>query len=96
MRRYIALNKTFCRSVLTAPAAVYHHTPDIGLFAPANWRVLEYARPDGAKGYAGVFRLAPGNREYPLRLRGVDPSRRYRVKLDNRRHTFDMTGHNLA
>ncbi|HET6429641.1 MAG TPA: glycoside hydrolase family 36 protein [Phycisphaerae bacterium] len=95
-RRYIDLHKGFCRPVLAEHPIVYHHTPDIGLFAPAQWCVLEYARPDRARGYAGVFRLADGEGEYRLRLRGVERGGRYEVTLDNSGQTFAAEGQSLA
>ena len=73
---------------------VFHHTPDIGLYKPADWCVLEYAARDKSIGYAGIFRLGTGaagqngtvgrsSDEYLFRPRGLDPSRRYRVTLDS-------------
>jgi len=96
VRRYIGLHKGFCRPVLTGQPVVYHHTPDIGLFKPADWCVLEYAAPDRSRGYAGVFRLGTGAGEYRLRLRGVDAAAEYEVTLDNAAQVFRMSGRDLA
>ena len=95
-KRYIDLHKGFCRPVLAGPPTVYHHTPDIGLYAPAPWCVLEYALPDRSRGYAGVFRLQNGDEEYRLRLRGADAAAEYEVTLDNQRQTFRLSGRELA
>ena len=95
-RRYIALHKGFCRPVLAGHPVVYHHTPDIGLFKPADWCVLEYAVCDSSRGYVGVFKFTNGNIEYRLRLRGVDTSADYEVTLDNASQTFCMSGRDLA
>jgi len=95
-RRYIELHKGFCRPVLTGPPLVFHHTPDIGLFNPAEWCVLEYAAPDRSRGYAGVFRLAGGAGDYRLLLRGLDLAAEYDVTLDNRRQRFRASGSDLA
>lgn len=95
-RRYIELHKGFCRPVLAGHPAVYHHTPDIGLTAPADWCVLEYGAPDRSRGYAGVFRLVSGPAEYRLRLRGVDAGADYEVTLDNASQAFRMSGRDLA
>jgi len=95
-RRYIALHKGFCRPVLAGHPIVYHHTPDIGLFTPAEWCVLEYACPDRSRGYAGVFKLTNPASEYRLRLRGVDLSADYEVTLDNTHQTFRAPGRELA
>ncbi len=45
--------------------------------------MLEYAAPDRARGYAGVFKLTNGAAEYRLRLRGVALDGEYEVTLDN-------------
>ena len=95
-QRYIALHKGFCRPVLAGHPVVDHHTPDIGLFQPAEWCVLEYALADRTRGYAGVFKLRNGMAEYRLRLRGVDLGAEYEVTLDNAGQTFRATGRELA
>ncbi len=84
------------RPALTNRPAVYHHTPDIGLTAPADWCALEYAAPDHSRGYAGVFRLADGPAEYRLRLRGVDRASRYEVTLDNHAQSVELPSWDLA
>lgn len=95
-RRYIALNKGFCRPVMADHPAVYHHTPDIGLYSPADWCALEYGRRDKERGYAGVFKLKDGTAEYLLRLRGLDLAREYEVTLDNQQATFRIHGRDLV
>jgi alpha-galactosidase len=95
-RRYIGLHKGFCRPVLTGHPVVYHHTPDIGLFAPAEWCVIEYAHPDRSRGYAGVFKIQGGAAEYRLRLRGVDAGSDYEVTLDNGAQIFRISGRSLV
>jgi len=96
-KRYVELAKSFCRPILADRCAVYHHTPDIGLLAPADWCVLEYAADNRSRGYAGVFRLsAAGPGDYNLRLRGVDASRDYDVTLDNSAQTFRISGRELV
>ena len=76
--------------------AVYHHTPDIGLFQPADWCVLEYAREDATQGYAGVFNLSGIKQEYLFRPRGVDRSSEYEVTLDNAGQKFTISGGDFA
>lgn len=95
-KRYIKLAKEFTAPILAAKPAVYHHTPDIGLYSPAEWCVLEYASQDRSRGYAGVFKLKNGTSEYLLRLRGADASAEYEVTLDNQQQTFRMSGRDLA
>ncbi|MCL5995452.1 MAG: alpha-galactosidase [Chloroflexi bacterium] len=96
-RRYIELAKTFCRPIMAHHPAVHHHTPDIGLFNPADWCVLEYAAQDRTRAYAGVFRLSGhGTSEYLFRPRGLDLAREYTVTLDNSRQRFRLSGRELA
>jgi alpha-galactosidase len=100
-RRYIELHKGFCRPVLAGHPRVYHHTPDIGLFTPADWCVLEYGTPDRQRGYAGIFRLSSSlgtsaRAEYLFRPRGLDLGRTYEITLDNLQQTFSAPGHELA
>jgi alpha-galactosidase len=95
-KRYIELNKGFCRPVLASHPVVYHHTPDIGLYAPADWCVLEYAAPDRSRGYVGVFRLANGLAEYVLRPRGISVASEYEVTLHNSGQTLSVPGAQLA
>jgi len=96
VRRYIGLHKGFCRPVLAGHPVVYHHTPDIGLFKPADWCVLEYAAADRSRGYAGVFKLTDSSPLYQLRLHGVDLGADYEVTLDNAAQVFRMSGRDLA
>ena len=95
-KRYIRLAKEFTAPVLAAKPVVYHHTPDIGLYAPADWCVLEYGAADRSRGYVGVFRLINGSGEYLLRPRGVDMAAQYQVTLDNQRQVFRASGRELA
>ena len=96
-RRYIELAKTFCRPIMANRPVVFHHTPDIGLFKPADWCVLEYASPDRQRAYAGVFKInGAGPTDYIFRPRGLSLSQDYRVTLDNSQQTFVATGRELA
>lgn len=95
-QRYIELHKTTCRPVLAGHPIAYHHTPDIGLLQPAEWCVLEYGIADHSQGYAGVFRLSDGPKDYLLKLRGVDRGTNYRVSLDNSGQSFVASGQELA
>lgn len=95
-RRYIELNKTFCRTILGNHPAVFHHTPDIGVMAPADWCVLEYAARDHTRGYAGLFNLSGQQSDYLFRPRGIDISLNYAVTFDNLRQTVTISGIELA
>jgi alpha-galactosidase len=95
-RRCIRLANEFAGPILASRPRVYHHTPAIGLRAPADWCVLEYGAEDRSRGYAGVFKLENGGNAYCLRLRGVDPSADYRVTRDNAQHVLRVSGRELA
>ncbi len=94
-KRYIKLAKEFTAPILASKPVVYHHTPDIGLYAPADWCVLEYAAQDRSRGYAGVFKLTNGRSEYRLCPRGVDVSATYKVTLDNHNLFMRLSGQDL-
>jgi len=94
-KRYIRLAKEFTAPILAAKPTVYHHTPDIGLYAPTDWCVLEYAAPDRSRGFAGLFKLSDGACEYRFHPRGVDSSATYSVTLDNRRQILRLSGQDL-
>jgi len=95
-RRYIRLAREFTGPILAARPNVFHHTPDIGLYAPADWCVLEYAARDRSAAYAGVFRLGSGEGECLFRPRGLDAAATYHVTLDNSNTTLEMPGSELA
>ncbi len=95
-RKYIDLHKGFCRPVLARHPDVFHHTPNVGVFTPADWCVLEYAAKDKSRGYAGVFKLTSGEKEYQLKPRGVNMAADYEVTLDSRGQCFRMPGRQLA
>ena len=94
-RRVIGLHKGFCRSVLANHPVVYHHTPTIGLFSPADWCVLEYSIQDQSRGYVGIFKLSDGEEEFLLRPRGINLEWQYKITLDNSGQTFIIPGRDL-
>ena len=96
VRAYTELLKSFCRPIMNHPT-VYHHTPDIGLYGPAQWCVLEYCDDSHSRGYAGLFRLdrdptADEMRFYP---KGTRPDTRYEVELHNTGYRYVCTGQEL-
>ena len=95
-REYIELAKGFCRPVLAGGAAVYHHTPYIGMAQPADFCVLEYAMQDKSRGYCGVFKLDVGEKTYNLRLKGIDISKTYEVTFKNSGAIVNLSGYELA
>ncbi|MCL1910192.1 MAG: GH36 C-terminal domain-containing protein, partial [Kiritimatiellaeota bacterium] len=95
-REYIELAKGFCRPLLAGGAAVYHHTPFIGMAAPATFCALEYGLPDKSRGYCGVFKLDNGAGTFNLRPRGVDPGADYEVTFKNSGATAVLRGFELA
>ncbi len=98
IKRYIELNKTFCRRVMANNPVVFHHTPDAGVNNGSAWCVLEYARKDRTCGYAGVFKLKNemNNNEYLFKPRGIDISQSYKVTLDNDGQSIIISGWELS
>jgi alpha-galactosidase len=72
---------------------MYHHTPELPGLEPSGWCVWESVSADRTRALVGLFRLAgPAEEEYPLRLRGLDPGREYRVTFDNSGGTAALSG----
>ena len=95
VRHMLDIYKTFVRPFMSE-GKIYHHTPEMDGFEPRGWGVLELASKDGTRAIAGVFQLAnPQEREYTLRMRGLDRSRTYRVTWDNHRQTAAVEGYSL-
>jgi hypothetical protein len=95
-REYIALAKGFCRPVLEGGAAVYHHTPYIGMANPADFCALEYGAKDKSRGYCGIFKLDSGQAIYNLRLKGVDLGKNYEVTFKNSGAKVKLCGFEIA
>jgi len=72
---------------------MYHHTPVLPGKEPRGWAVWELAAEDRSRAAVGIFRLAgPADESYPLRLRGIDAGRRYRVTWDNTGESYEREG----
>jgi alpha-galactosidase len=96
VKRFVAFYKSFARPLL-ADCLVFHHTPVLRGVEPEGWAVLEYASPDASRALVGLFRLAGrAPDEHRLRLRGIDPGRRYRVGWDSTRKSAIVEGAALA
>ena len=100
-KRYISLFKESCKSVLGGSPIVFHHTPNIGLFRPADWCVLEYGVSDRTQGYAGIFKVGnarqnSGGSEYLFKPKGLWLSADYDVWFDNRRESVRLSGSEIA
>ncbi|MCC6862011.1 MAG: alpha-galactosidase [Bryobacterales bacterium] len=63
-------------------ADVYHLTPPPPNQSPEGWMALQYAAPGGRRSVLLAYRLARSPAERVFRLRGLDPSARYRVIRD--------------
>lgn len=76
---------------------VYHHTPFLPLLKTSPWCVLEYAKPDRSTSVSVVFRTSAekaGNDpdRYVFYPRGIDPSRKYKVRLDSQMLSYEASG----
>jgi alpha-galactosidase len=92
LRHLVELYKGFVRPIM-ATGRIYHHTPELPGPDPQGWGVLELASQDRTRALCGLFQLAaPTRPEYLLRLRGLDPGRRYRVEFDNTGQSCELEG----
>ncbi len=99
VEHYIDLYKHFVRPIMIG-GLVFHHTPCLPLRGDDPWCVLEYAKPDRSAAVAAVFRTSSASAgaspaDYTFRPRGLDPSRRYRIRLDNQDLEFESSGREL-
>jgi alpha-galactosidase len=91
-RHWAGLYRDFVRPFM-ASGRIYHHTPEVDGLDPQGWGVLELASADRTRGVCGLFQLsAPTQPEYPLRLRGLDTAKRYRVTWDSSGQTCELDG----
>ncbi|MCQ6559415.1 GH36 C-terminal domain-containing protein [Paenibacillus mendelii] len=75
---------------------IYHHTPVMEGYEPKGWGVLELASKERDRAIAGVFQLSnPQEREYTLRVRGLNRAKKYKVTWDNSSQTTVIDGYVL-
>jgi len=95
VRHAIEVHKRLLRPMLPT-ARMYHHTPELPGLEPAGWCVWELVSEDARQAAVALFRLAgPGEDEYLLRCRGLDPGATYEVTFDNTGRTARLTGAGL-
>ena len=93
-KRYIGLYKDFVRPVLLE-CRMFHPDGMLAMNEKHERCRMECATKDGAKGFAGVFRLVAGEEDCRLRLRGVKPGVRYHVELLSSGAVFEVDGRSL-
>ncbi len=81
VRKYVGIYKDFIRP-LQPCCRVYHHTPDLAGVNGSGWCAVEYVSDDRLRAVAAAFRLTEAADEYRLVFRGLDPSRRYNLRLE--------------
>lgn len=95
VRHSVQLYKDFIRPFLPQ-ARVYHHTPEMRKTMEEGYSVLEVAARERDRAAIAAFNLTGATRtDYTVIPRGVDPSHRYRVMLDNSRTSFEVSGYEL-
>lgn len=95
IRTGVDLYKHQLRPILR-DSVVYHHTPLTPYFSESPWLVLEYASPDKKRDVATLFRTS--NLEDPVYQfvpRGLDASLAYKVTLEDRAETVELSGTQL-
>ncbi len=96
VRHSVQLYKDFIRPFLPQ-CRVYHHTPETRKCLEEGFCILEVASRERDRAAITAYTLSGAVRtEYTIIPRGVDPSRRYRVTLDNSRSSFELPGHELT
>ena len=78
-----------------AGADVYHLTPPPDHDRPTGWTALQYVAPARDRSVVMAYRLEKGDPKISLKLRGLDPARRYRI-LENGLPRGLLTGAELA
>ena len=96
VRYYVDLFKRFVRPIIDQ-VRVFHHTPFQSHQEAGNWMALEYATPDGQRGYAGIWRLlGEGMDEFHFFPRGLRRDRSYRVTFGNTGEMVTLPGDRLV
>ena len=94
---YDKIYKEFIRPAFPT-CKMYQHapiTPDTGVW-DSGWFVMEYAAPDGSKGWATLIRVGDCPTDtYLFKPRGLRYGKKYRVTVDSGDDTFITDGHNL-
>ena len=95
IKHSVKLYKEFIRPFLPT-SKIFHHTPDTEECIKQGYCMLELSSQDSDRGIFGVFTLAESkNSEFHFTLKGVDPSKTYKVTLDNLGCSFEKTGADL-
>lgn len=63
-------------------ADTYHLTPPPDHDKPTGWMAIQYVRPDLSRSVLLAYRLAGGPPAETFRLRGLDPGRSYRIRVE--------------
>jgi alpha-galactosidase len=65
-------------------ADTYHLTAEPSRTRPTGWMAIEYVSPDNQHAVITAYRLRKGTATRTFKLRGLDPSYTYNVRLDGR------------
>lgn len=95
-KKYLTIYRHFIRP-FHRDARIYHHTPVLPGADGSGWCAIENAAADRSRVVAAVFRLVNAAQdEYCLRLRGVDPGRRYHITIEPEGTVMRVEGWVLA
>lgn len=94
IRRSVSLYKEQIRPMLPS-SLIYHHTPDRKAVEKSGFRITEIASPDKSKGFITVFTVS-GTGRVTVFPRGISPSKKYEVYLDNDCETFTLSGKEIV
>jgi len=94
---YVKIYKEFIRPLLPT-CKMYHHAPVSSRrgVESSGWFAMEYAAPDGARGWATIVRIGESDSDTFLFMpRGLEPGRTYRVTFDSKGRTATIDGWRL-
>jgi alpha-galactosidase len=89
----VALYKRLRQVIMGAD--VYHLTMQPSHDDPRDWSALQYVSPDRKNSVLLVYRLENGAATKVFQLRGLDPSRTYRLSVDGET-AADVSGETLS
>lgn len=95
LTRYIGIYKDFIRPIQRT-CRVFHHTPVIPGVSGTGWAALEFAAPEGDRGYLFVSRL-PETKEdtFTINPRGFDTGKQYCLTFCASGKTFRLDGQTM-
>ncbi|MEO6848109.1 MAG: GH36 C-terminal domain-containing protein, partial [Chthoniobacterales bacterium] len=91
----VSLFKQYIRPIMPT-CRLYHHTLSQDMQKLGDWVVLEMVSEDQRSAVVTLFRLQSSESpDYVFKPRGLDPSLKYKILLDNENRSFSRDGMEL-